>query len=220
MRQNIMGKHKRFLAIVLAASLGSAASGVAYAHGMQQGEMGAGMMGGQGGMGPGTMMGGQGGMGPGMMMGGQGGMGPGMMMGGQGGMGPGMMMGGQGGMGPGMMMGGQGGMMPCPMTGGMGGMGNMAGMLDEEQLTSLREIRKEHRSGHFERMGEMMDLRDEMMLLMQAQRPDPEEVKTLHGQMAELHGEMMADRVRLHNAMQDLLTDEQRERMQQGQDAE
>ncbi|MDI5889571.1 Spy/CpxP family protein refolding chaperone [Halomonas rhizosphaerae] len=210
-----MVKYKQFLAVVLAASMGIVASGTAAAQGMQQGAHGTGgtMMGGQGGMGPGMMMGGQGGMGPGMMMGGQGGMGPGMMMGGQGGMDPGMMMGGQGGMGPGMMMGGQGGMGPGMMMGGQGG---MAGILDEEQLSSLREIRREHRSAHFERMGEMMNLRDDMMLLMQAERPDPEEVQALHGQMATLHGEMMADKVRMRNRMQDLLTDEQREQLKQG----
>ncbi|WFM71297.1 periplasmic heavy metal sensor [Halomonas sp. CKK8] len=173
------------------------------------------MMGGQGGMGPGMMMGGQGGMGPGMMMGGQGGMGPGMMMGGQGGMGPGMMMGDQGGMGPGMMMGGQGGMMPCPMMANLGAMGGMGGMLDEEQSSALREMRREHRSAQLERMGEMMNLRDDMLLLMQAERPDPEEVQALHGQMATLQGEMMADKVRMRNRMQDLLSDKQREQLKQ-----
>ncbi|XKH61637.1 Spy/CpxP family protein refolding chaperone [Halomonas sediminis] len=201
-----MVKYKQLIAIALAAGLGIAASGAASAQGMPQG--------GQGGMGPGMMMGGQGGMGPGMMMGGQGGMGPGMMMGGQGGMGPGMMMGGQGGMGPGMMMGGQGGMGPGMM------MGNMAEILDEEQLSSLREMRQAHRSTQFERMGEMMNLRDDMMSLMRAERPDPEEVKALHGQMATLRGEMMADKVRMHNQMQDLLTDEQREQMQRSNAAQ
>ncbi|NYS59360.1 periplasmic heavy metal sensor [Vreelandella salicampi] len=139
---------------------------------------------------------------------GQGGMGSGMMMGGQGGMGSGMMMGGQGGMGPGMMMGGQGGMMPCPVMGGMGPMPGMAGKLDEQQMNTMREMRQQHRAAQLERMGEMMNLRDEMMQIMQAERPDPEEVKALHGQMANLHGDMMADKVRLHNQMQDLLTSE------------
>jgi Spy/CpxP family protein refolding chaperone len=181
--ENTMVKQKPFLAIVLAASMSVAVSGTAAAQGMQHGNQGSGtMMDGQGGMRPGTMM-----------MGGQGGMGPGMMMGGQGDMGPGMMMGGHGGMGPGMMMGG------------------MADLLDEEQLNDLREMRKEHRSAHFEDMARMLNLRDDMMLLMQAERPDPEEVQALHGQMATLHGEMMADKVRLRNQMQDLLTDEQRE---------
>ncbi|RAR60248.1 Spy/CpxP family protein refolding chaperone [Onishia taeanensis] len=196
-----MTKYKQVIAIVLAAGLGIAASGGASAHGMHQGNQGAGSM---------MMGGGQGSMGPGMMMGG-----------GQGSMGPGMMMGyGPGGMGPGMMMGSQGSMMPCPMMGGMGSMGGMAGMLDDEQLSTLREMRKAHRSAHFERMGEMMNLRDEMMLLMQADRPDPEEVKTLHGQMAELQGEMMADEVRMRNQKRDLLTDEQIKRMQQGKVAQ
>ncbi|RAR57078.1 MULTISPECIES: Spy/CpxP family protein refolding chaperone [Halomonadaceae] len=132
-----------------------------------------------------------------------------------------MMGGGQAGMGPGMMMGGgQGGMMPCPLMGGMGAMGGAAAMLDDEQLSTLREMRKAHRSAYFERMGEMMNLREEMLLLMQADRPDSEEVKTLHGQMADLHGEMMADEVRMRNQMQDLLTDEQRERMRRGNAAQ
>lgn len=185
-----MAKHTKFLAIVLAASMGIALGGTAAAQGMQHGTQGS------GGMGPG-MMANQGGMGPGMM-GGQGGMGPGMM-------------GSQGGMGP-RMMGGQGSMMPCPMGSGMGG---MPGMLDEEQMNDLREMRKEHRSNHFGRMAEMMNLRDDMMLLMQAERPDPEEVQALHGQMATLHGEMMADKVRMHNQMRDLLTDEQRKQLKQ-----
>ncbi|MEQ6887255.1 hypothetical protein ABE957_01005 [Halomonas sp. CS7] len=196
-----MVKYQRVIAIALAAGLSIAASGAASAQGTPQG--------GQGYMGPGMMQGGQGYMGPGMMMGGQGGMGPGMMMGGQGGMGPGMMMGGQGGMGPGMMMGGQGGMGPGMMMGGM------ADLLDEEQLGTLREMRQQHRTTHFAHMGEMMNLRDDMALLMRAERPDPEELQALQRQMAELQGEMMADQVRLHNQLQDLLTDEQREQLKQ-----
>ncbi|MGE6779873.1 Spy/CpxP family protein refolding chaperone [Vreelandella titanicae] len=143
----------------------------------------------------------------------QGAQGQGNMMGGQGGMGSGMMMGSQEGMYPGMMMGGQSGMMPCPMMGGMGTMSGMAGMLDEQQMSTMREMRQEHRAAQFERMGEMMNLRDDMMQIMQAERPEPEEVKALHAQMANLHGDMMADNVRMHNQMQDLLTDEQREQM-------
>ena len=106
--------------------------------------------------------------------------------------------------------------MPCPMMGGMGAMSGMSGMLDEQQMSTMREMRQEHRSAQLERMGEMMNLRDDMMQLMQAERPDPEEVKGLHGQMANLHGDMMADKVRMRNQMQDLLTDEQREQMREG----
>ncbi|MDI5889541.1 Spy/CpxP family protein refolding chaperone [Halomonas rhizosphaerae] len=116
-----------------------------------------------------------------------------------------------GGMTNGMM---GGGMMPCPMMGGAG-VGMMQGMLDPEQRDEMRALMQEHRPAQFERMGRLMNLRDDLMAEMHGQRPDPEEVKTLHGRLAELHGEMMAERVRMQNAMHDLLTDEQRQQLQQ-----
>ncbi|MFO8045587.1 MAG: Spy/CpxP family protein refolding chaperone [Halomonas sp.] len=143
--------------------------------------------------------------GSGMMNGGQGGMGPGMMGGGQGGMGPGMM---GGMMGGGMM----GGMMPCPMMGeGMG----MMSMLDPDQRSQMREMMQEHRPAQFERKGRLMNLRDDLMAEMHGERPDPEQVQALHGRMAELHGEMMAEMVRMRNAMHDLLSDEQRQQLRE-----
>ncbi len=191
---------KHTLALGLALAFGVSGTGVALAQGMpdNQPSQGGGMMSGSSG---------QGGMAPGMMGGGQGGMGPGMM--------GGMMSGGQGGMGPGMMKGMMGGgMMPCPMMGGAG-MGMMEEMLEPEQRDEIRELMQEHRPAQFERMGRLMNLRDDLMVEMHDERPDPEEVKTLHGQMAELHGEMMAEMVRMRNAMHDLLTDEQRQQLQQ-----
>ena len=104
-------------------------------------------------------------------------------------------------------------MMPCPMMEGMGSMFGIGGMLDEQQMSTMREMRQEHRAAQLERMGELMNLRDDMMQTMQTERPEPEEIKALHAQMANLHGDMMADNVRMHNQMQDLLTDEQREQM-------
>lgn len=145
------------------------------------------------------MMGDQAGQGRSMM---EGGMGSGMMGGGQGGMGPGMM---------GEMMGG--GMMPCPMMGGAGM--DMMLMLDDDQRSEMRELMQEHRPAQFERMGRMMNLRDDLMAEMHGDRPDPDEVQTLHGQMAELHGEMMAEMVRMRNAMHDLMSDEQRQQLEQ-----
>ncbi|SDL42583.1 Heavy-metal resistance [Franzmannia pantelleriensis] len=151
----------------------------------------------------------------GMMGGSQGGMSPGMMGGNQGGMSPGMMGGNQGGMSPGMMKGMMGGgMMPCPMMGGGAGMGMMS-MLDDEQRSAMRELMQEHRPAQFERMGQMMNLRDDLMAEMHGERPDPDEVQALHGQMAELHGEMMAEMVRMRNAMHDLMSDEQRQQLEQ-----
>ncbi|SFH87906.1 Spy/CpxP family protein refolding chaperone, partial [Modicisalibacter xianhensis] len=120
------------------------------------------------------------------------------MMGGQGGMGPGMM-GGQGGMGPGMM----------------GDQGLLL-LLDEQQQRDMLDIRKKYRDTQIERMSKMMDMRDEMMLLMNQPTPDPDAVKSLHVRMAELHGDMMADRIRMQNEIHGLLTEEQRQQLQQG----
>ncbi|MBA2779572.1 Spy/CpxP family protein refolding chaperone [Billgrantia kenyensis] len=191
-----MKLRKLAIATGLAVAIGSTASSLAFAQEMGQGGgMGPGMMG--GGMGPGMM---GGGMGPGMM---GGGMGPGMM---GGGMGPGMM---GGSMGPGMM---GGGMMPCPMM--ESGKGMML-MLEPEQRIEMRELMRDHRPAQFERMGQLMNLRDDLMEAMHSERPDPDEVQAIHAQMAELHGEMMAEMVRMRNAMHDLMTDEQRQQLQQ-----
>jgi len=45
-------------------------------------------------------------------------------------------------------------------------------------------------------------------------------VQELHGRMAELQGEMMAEMVRMRNAMHDLMTDEQREQLRQAAPAD
>ncbi|XKH59654.1 Spy/CpxP family protein refolding chaperone [Halomonas sediminis] len=205
---------KQALALGLAVSF-SAGSSIVLAQGM--------MGGGQGGQGmqQGMMGGGQGGQGmqQGMMGGGQGGQGmqQGMMGGGQGGQGmqQGMMGGGQG-MGPGMM----GGIMdmPCPMMGGMDGM-DSAGMgmmlqADPEQREQLRALKEEYRPAQFARMGRLMNLRDEMMAAMHQSRPDPEEVEKIHSRMAELRGEMLAEHIRHRNDMEELLSDEQRQQLQ------
>jgi len=119
--------------------------------------------------------------------------------------------GGMQGMMGGMMPGGGMGMSGKGMHGGMGMMGDLE--LDEDQQAQLRERRSEHRHEQFARMAEMMDLREEMHALMGSERPDPDAVRELHGRMADLHGDMMADQIRLRNDMQDMLTDEQREQM-------
>lgn len=105
--------------------------------------------------------------------------------------------------------------------GGMGMHGGGMGMmmqrldLDEQQRTELQELRSEHRRARFERMADMLDLRDEMHAAMAADRPDPATVRDLHGRMADLRGEMLADGIGMRNAMQDLLTEEQREQLRE-----
>lgn len=109
--------------------------------------------------------------------------------------------------GMGMMQGGGIGMMS-------GGTGMMPGLdLNAEQQSQMRELRSEHRKQQLTRMGNMLDLRDEMHMLMAEQRPDPEAVQEHHGRMADLQGEMLANRIRLRNEIQDMLTDEQRDQM-------
>ncbi|MEL7968180.1 Spy/CpxP family protein refolding chaperone [Vreelandella neptunia] len=143
----------------------------------------------------------------------------GMMQGSQSGMGAGMMDEMMGGMGPGMMKGMMGGgTMPCPMMGA--GMGMMQEMLDPGQREQLRELMQDHRPAQLERLGRMMNQRDDLMAEMQSDRPDPDEVKTLHGQLAELRGEMLAEHVRHHNAMKDLLSDEQRQQLEEATPSE
>ncbi len=132
------------------------------------------------------------------------------------------------------MMGGGGMAAQCPMMGGqqmmpmqdMGmGMGMphgsmMRGMadrldLDDAQSDAMRQLRSEHRRTHMARMADIMDLKDEMHALMAGDRPDPDAVQALHGRIAELHGEMLADGVRMRNSLRDLLTEEQRAQMQE-----
>ena len=135
-----------------------------------------------------------------------------------------------GGSGMGQMMGGSGmrGMMAsCPMMQGGGGMGGMMpGMmspmdmsgidLTEDQQSQARELRHGHREEQYQRKARMMNLREDMHALMRSDSPDPDAVRELHGRMAEVHGAMLADHVRLRNAMREMLTDEQREALDAG----
>ncbi|WP_409525616.1 Spy/CpxP family protein refolding chaperone [Nitrincola sp. MINF-07-Sa-05] len=126
------------------------------------------------------------------------------------------MMGGMmsGGMQGGMMSGMGSGMMDsCPMMeGGMGMMGaGMHAQLTPEQRLEVRKLRHAHRPVQFEQMGQLMNLREDLMEKMSSDRPNPDEIKVLHSQIAEMHGEMLVARIKLNNAIQDLLTDEQRQ---------
>ncbi|PWG64514.1 Spy/CpxP family protein refolding chaperone [Sediminicurvatus halobius] len=116
--------------------------------------------------------------------------------------------------GMGMMQGGGMGMPGMGMGLSGPGAGMMSGLeLEDEQQERMRERRSEFRREQLTRMADMLDLRDEMHALMAEQRPDPEAVRELHGRMADIRGEMMAERVRMRNAIQDMLTEEQRQRM-------
>ena len=118
----------------------------------------------------------------------------------------------QGGGGMGGMMGGQRGMMP-----GMKSPMDMSGIdLTDDQQSQARELRHAHREEQYQRKARMMNLREDMHALMRSDSPDPDAVRDLHGRMAEVHGAMLADHVRLRNAMREMLTDEQREALDAG----
>jgi len=138
----------------------------------------------------------QGGMGPGMM----GGYGPGY------GMGPGMM-GGYGsgyGMGPGMM----GGYGP-----GMMGWDNYQDMnLSSEQKTKVAQIRKEMRAKQWPLMGEMMDARDKLQDLYDADKQDAAAIDKQYKVVDELRRQMVDNAVDAHNRINSLLTKEQKEK--------
>ena len=130
---------------------------------------------------------------------------------------PGMMHQGMGMMGSGMGMMGGGGM-PCPIMNQMGhGMG-MAGALDlpdltEEQQVEIRTIQREVRRQNMEKMMDIMDLRDDMMVEMVADRPDPEQVREIQLNMSQKQGDLLESTLESRNRIYDLLTEEQQEQI-------
>jgi Spy/CpxP family protein refolding chaperone len=126
------------------------------------------------------------------------------MMGGHRGMG---MMGGHRGMG---MMGGMNGM-------GMMGMGPMMMLPDmtDKQRNAMRDIMRDMHDKNWDRMGEMMELRNQMQDIMQADKPDPTAAGRIYDKMAKLRGQMFQERLQARNKMMDQLTDEQRKKLQE-----
>ncbi|QKT04156.1 Spy/CpxP family protein refolding chaperone [Ectothiorhodospiraceae bacterium 2226] len=139
--------------------------------------------------------------------GGMGMMGPGMgMMGhGMGMMGPGMGM-----MGHGMGMMGQDGM-------GMRGGRNLAAMLEltPEQQKQLREIRRDLHRQQWDPLGKLIEAREDLRELHQAERPDPAAIGEAHERAAQLERPVIEARVQARNEMHAVLTDEQREKLRE-----
>jgi Spy/CpxP family protein refolding chaperone len=123
---------------------------------------------------------------------------------GQGMMGQGMM--GQGMMGQGMM--GQGMMGPY-MSGVLG--------LSAEQREQLEDIQRENAGEHWQMMQEMQQHRRNMMEAYGQETPDPEAVGEAYARMMETRRGMIEQQVRMQNRMHEVLTDEQRQRLQEMQ---
>ncbi|MDZ7788337.1 MAG: periplasmic heavy metal sensor [Halofilum sp. (in: g-proteobacteria)] len=115
------------------------------------------------------------------------------------GMGPGMM--GQG-MGPGMM--GQG--MMGPYVSGVLG-------LSDDQRRQMEEIQRENASEHWQMMQEMQQHRGNMMEAYDQDAPDPDAVGDAFSRMMETRRGMIEQQVRMQNRMREVLTEEQRKRL-------
>jgi Spy/CpxP family protein refolding chaperone len=134
-------------------------------------------------------------MGPGMMGGYGPGYGPGY------GMGPGMM----GGYGPGNGMGH-----------GMMGWGNFQGLdLSKDQKARISQIRHEMHAKQWAVMGQMMDARDKLQDLYDADKQDSAAIKKQYKAIEDLRLQMMDNAVDAHDQINGILTKEQREKSQE-----
>ncbi len=194
-------KHsKRSLAAAIALA-GAVSAAPLLAHESDQGQSG-GMMDGHGGEHGRGMMGDSGMTGPGRMGGMMGG---GMMDGRM--MGPGMMDGRM--MGPGMM---GAGMM------GSGAMSSyMAGVLElsDEQQEQIEAIHEQNAREHWQLMQQMHERARAMKELWREGAPDPEAVGEAHQRMSEIHGQMLQLHARVQGEVAEVLSDEQRQRLQE-----
>ena len=133
---------------------------------------------------------------------------------------PGMMGPGMGMMGPGMGMMGPGMGMMGPGMGVMGpGMG-MMGILElpdltDEQRDEIHSIQREARRQNMEITLDIMDIRDDIMMTMSEDRPDPAEIRELQEAMSRKQGQIWEVSVENRNRIYDLLTQEQHESLQE-----
>lgn len=122
--------------------------------------------------------------------------------------GSGMMMGG-----PGMMMGGSG------MMGHMGAMGGMTPYmavmlgLSEEQMAEVHQIRDDRMGEHWNLMRQMHGSMQGLMSVWGEPDPEPSEVGAMYAQMSEIKRKMIELQVEMRRAVRDVLTAEQRERL-------
>ncbi len=123
------------------------------------------------------------------------------------------------GYGPGMMdpgMMGQGMMGQGMMGPGMGMMGylNLPDLTPEQQ-NQLRTMQREARREHMNAMLDIMDIRDDMMEAMAAERPDPKKVRALQEAMNQKQADLVESAMKNRNRMYDLLTEDQQQRLRE-----
>lgn len=115
--------------------------------------------------------------------------------------------------GPGMMMGGPG------MMGHMGSMGGMTPYtavmlgLSEQQMDQVQQIRDDRMGEHWNLMRQMHGSMQGLMSVWSQPDPEPSEVGAMYARVSEVKRKMIELRAEMRRAVRDVLTAEQRERL-------
>ena len=101
---------------------------------------------------------------------------------------------------------------------GMGMMGHGMGpmwMLDlsDEQLDKIFDIRRDLVKEMRPLMQQMMEQREKLHELYDAEKADPSAIGEAYSKMGDLKGQMIEARIKAHNQMQEVLTEEQRKQL-------
>jgi Spy/CpxP family protein refolding chaperone len=81
--------------------------------------------------------------------------------------------------------------------------------LELEQVRAISQIQKEIMSKHVGMKAELREIRWKLQSELDADRPDPERVHKLFGQLFDARQDMIRDRVEAANQVRDNLTEEQ-----------
>lgn len=84
----------------------------------------------------------------------------------------------------------------------------------DDQQKSINGIHDAMRKSHWELMGSAMDEQANLRDAMAVERPDPKIVGEIYGRLFDLKRRMIESRLETHNAVLDILSEEQREQMQ------
>lgn len=85
--------------------------------------------------------------------------------------------------------------------------------LTENQQDEIGSLKSQARRKQMETMLDIMDIRDELIEEMTADRPDPAKVRDLRETMSRKQAEMLETPVENRNRIYDMLSDEQREQL-------
>jgi hypothetical protein len=97
-------------------------------------------------------------------------------------------------------------------TMGMMGQHNRIGLSDD-QIQKMNDIQHTLRKKHWELMGPMIDQKAALKKAYANERPDPEVVGAIYGQIFDLKRQMIEARLDAKNSLRDILTEDQIQQM-------